>query len=138
MCVFVCVCECAFVCMCMHVCVCACACACACVCVCVCVCVSILYTQVQATVVGFLASIAAVIFGWIPEGQFRLGHAVVLCASSVATAFIASLLLGGSPGPGSHRGGADPPAGGGFSPGGTYKDLDIAFHFYANIIVVVM
>lgn len=50
--------------------------------------------QVQATVVGFLASIAAVIFGWIPEGHFRLGHAVLLCASSVATAFIASLLLG--------------------------------------------
>uniref|UniRef100_A0A4W4FMT9 Solute carrier family 41 member n=1 Tax=Electrophorus electricus TaxID=8005 RepID=A0A4W4FMT9_ELEEL len=50
--------------------------------------------QVQATVVGFLASIAAVIFGWIPEGQFRMGHAVLLCASSVATAFIASLLLG--------------------------------------------
>lgn len=57
--------------------------------VCVYVCV-----QVQATVVGFLASIAAVIFGWLPEGQFRLGHAVLLCASSVATAFIASLLLG--------------------------------------------
>ncbi|XP_031731786.1 solute carrier family 41 member 1 [Anarrhichthys ocellatus] len=50
--------------------------------------------QVQATVVGFLASIAAVIFGWIPEGHFNLGHAVLLCASSVATAFIASLLLG--------------------------------------------
>ncbi|XP_017305926.1 solute carrier family 41 member 1 [Ictalurus punctatus] len=50
--------------------------------------------QVQATVVGFLASIAAVIFGWIPEGQFKIGHAVLLCASSVATAFIASLLLG--------------------------------------------
>ncbi|XP_077582132.1 solute carrier family 41 member 1 [Stigmatopora nigra] len=50
--------------------------------------------QVQATVVGFLASIAAVIFGWIPEGHFRLGHAVLLCASSVATAFIASLILG--------------------------------------------
>ncbi|MED6239831.1 hypothetical protein ATANTOWER_011817 [Ataeniobius toweri] len=49
---------------------------------------------VQATVVGFLASIAAVIFGWLPEGQFKLGHAVLLCASSVATAFIASLLLG--------------------------------------------
>lgn len=56
---------------------------------CMCVCV-----QVQATVVGFLASIAAVIFGWIPEGHFRLGHAVLLCASSVATAFIASLVLG--------------------------------------------
>lgn len=52
------------------------------------------WVQVQATVVGFLASIAAVIFGWIPEGHFRLGHAVLLCASSVATAFIASLLLG--------------------------------------------
>ncbi|KAJ4927610.1 hypothetical protein JOQ06_015335 [Pogonophryne albipinna] len=50
--------------------------------------------QVQATVVGFLASIAAVIFGWIPEGHFRLDHAVLLCASSVATAFIASLILG--------------------------------------------
>uniref|UniRef100_A0A8C9W3A2 Solute carrier family 41 member n=1 Tax=Scleropages formosus TaxID=113540 RepID=A0A8C9W3A2_SCLFO len=50
--------------------------------------------QVQATVVGFLASIAAVIFGWIPEGHFKLGHAVLLCASSVSTAFIASLLLG--------------------------------------------
>uniref|UniRef100_A0A9J8AMV4 Solute carrier family 41 member n=1 Tax=Cyprinus carpio carpio TaxID=630221 RepID=A0A9J8AMV4_CYPCA len=49
--------------------------------------------QVQATVVGFLASIAAVIFGWIPEGNFKMGHAILLCASSVATAFIASLLL---------------------------------------------
>lgn len=55
---------------------------------------SIYLVQVQATVVGFLASVAAVIFGWIPEGHFRLGHAVLLCASSVATAFIASLLLG--------------------------------------------
>ncbi|XP_005529378.1 PREDICTED: solute carrier family 41 member 1 isoform X1 [Pseudopodoces humilis] len=50
--------------------------------------------QVQATVVGFLASIAAVVFGWIPDGHFSLAHAVLLCASSVATAFIASLVLG--------------------------------------------
>ncbi|XP_038605328.1 solute carrier family 41 member 1 isoform X2 [Tachyglossus aculeatus] len=50
--------------------------------------------QVQATVVGFLASIAAVIFGWIPDGHFSVGHAILLCASSVATAFIASLILG--------------------------------------------
>ncbi|NWY03312.1 S41A1 protein, partial [Nothoprocta ornata] len=52
--------------------------------------------QVQATVVGFLASIAAVIFGWIPDGHFSIDHAVLLCASSVATAFIASLVLGKS------------------------------------------
>lgn len=44
--------------------------------------------------VGFLASIAAVIFGWIPDGHFSIDHAVLLCASSVATAFIASLVLG--------------------------------------------
>ncbi|XP_029429148.1 solute carrier family 41 member 1 [Rhinatrema bivittatum] len=50
--------------------------------------------QVQATVVGFLASIAAVVFGWIPDGHFYVDHAVLLCASSVATAFIASLVLG--------------------------------------------
>ncbi|XP_078717174.1 solute carrier family 41 member 2 isoform X1 [Lampetra fluviatilis] len=50
--------------------------------------------QVQATVVGFLAAIAAVIMGWIPEGNFDLHHAVLLCASSVATAFVASLILG--------------------------------------------
>ncbi|OWK54072.1 Solute carrier family 41 member 1 [Lonchura striata] len=50
--------------------------------------------QVQATVVGFLASIAAVVFGWIPDGHFSMDHAVLLCASSVATAFIASLILG--------------------------------------------
>lgn len=56
-------------------------------------------SQVQATVVGFLASIAAVVFGWIPDGHFNFDHAVLLCASSVATAFIASLVLGESPTP---------------------------------------
>ncbi|XP_064417879.1 solute carrier family 41 member 2 [Latimeria chalumnae] len=50
--------------------------------------------QVQATMVGFLAAVAAVILGWIPEGKFHLGYAVLLCSSSVATAFIASLLQG--------------------------------------------
>lgn len=50
--------------------------------------------QVQATVIGFLAAVAAVILGWIPEGKFQIGHAVLLCSSSVATAFIASMLQG--------------------------------------------
>ncbi|XP_073507656.1 solute carrier family 41 member 2 isoform X2 [Phyllobates terribilis] len=50
--------------------------------------------QVQATVVGFLAAVAAVILGWIPEGKYRLDHAILLCSSSVVTAFIASLLQG--------------------------------------------
>ncbi|XP_063010404.1 solute carrier family 41 member 2 isoform X2 [Melospiza melodia melodia] len=50
--------------------------------------------QVQATVVGFLAAVAAVILGWIPEGKYHFDHSVLLCSSSVATAFIASLLQG--------------------------------------------
>ncbi|KAK2503400.1 hypothetical protein MC885_000122, partial [Smutsia gigantea] len=48
--------------------------------------------QVQATVVGFLAAVAAIILGWIPEGKYYLNHSILLCSSSVATAFIASLL----------------------------------------------
>ncbi|KPP68338.1 solute carrier family 41 member 2-like [Scleropages formosus] len=50
--------------------------------------------QVQAAVVGFLAAVAAVILGWIPNGGFQLSHTVLLCSSSVATAFTASLLQG--------------------------------------------
>lgn len=50
--------------------------------------------QCQALVIGFLASIAAVIFGWVPSGIFNLQHTLILCASSVGTAFTASLLLG--------------------------------------------
>ncbi|KAK7129734.1 hypothetical protein R3I94_009323 [Phoxinus phoxinus] len=50
--------------------------------------------QAQATVIGFLAAVAAVVLGWIPEGKFQFGHAVLLCSSSVATAFIASMLQG--------------------------------------------
>ncbi|XP_023668376.1 solute carrier family 41 member 2 isoform X1 [Paramormyrops kingsleyae] len=51
--------------------------------------------QVQATVVGFLAAMAATALGSIPEGKFQMGHALLLCSSSVATAFISSLLQGG-------------------------------------------
>lgn len=52
------------------------------------------FFKVQATVVGFLAAVAAIILGWIPEGKYYLDHSILLCSSSVATAFIASLLQG--------------------------------------------
>lgn len=50
--------------------------------------------QCQAVLVGFLAAMAAVAMGWIPEGQFDIHHALLLCASSVLTASSASLVLG--------------------------------------------
>ncbi|XP_012136381.1 solute carrier family 41 member 1-like [Megachile rotundata] len=49
--------------------------------------------QCQATVVGLLASIAAVVLGWIPEAQFDIHHALLLCASALSTASIASFIL---------------------------------------------
>lgn len=50
-------------------------------------------TQCQAIVVGFLASVAAVVMGWIPEGHFDLLHALLLCAAALVTASLASLIL---------------------------------------------
>lgn len=50
--------------------------------------------QCQATVVGFLASLFAMVIGWIPEGVFSWRHALLLCASSLLTASVASLVLG--------------------------------------------
>ncbi|CAL4077647.1 unnamed protein product [Meganyctiphanes norvegica] len=50
--------------------------------------------QCQAIVVGFLASVAAVVMGWIPEGDFHFLHALLLCASSLVTASFASFILG--------------------------------------------
>lgn len=50
--------------------------------------------QCQAVVVAFLAALAAVIMGWVPEGEFDLHHAMLLCASSVLTASVASFVLG--------------------------------------------
>lgn len=50
--------------------------------------------QCQAVLVGFLAAMAAVAMGWIPDGQFDIHHALLLCASSVLTASSASFVLG--------------------------------------------
>ncbi|KAG7154487.1 Solute carrier family 41 member 1-like [Homarus americanus] len=49
--------------------------------------------QCQAIVVGFLASVAAVVMGWIPEGHFDFLHALLLCAAALVTASLASLIL---------------------------------------------
>nr|XP_056716121.1 solute carrier family 41 member 3 isoform X1 [Euleptes europaea] len=50
--------------------------------------------QTQATVVGLLAAVVAVLFKAIAKGYVELNQAAMLCASSVTTAFIAALSLG--------------------------------------------
>lgn len=50
--------------------------------------------QGQAIVVGFLASVVAMIMGWIPDGVFKFQHGLLLCASSMCTASLASFILG--------------------------------------------
>lgn len=51
-------------------------------------------TQVQATVVGLLAAVAALLLGAVSRQELDLVKAEVLCASSVITAFLAAFALG--------------------------------------------
>ncbi|KAK0064111.1 solute carrier family 41 member 1 isoform X1 [Biomphalaria pfeifferi] len=53
-----------------------------------------LLKMAQAIVVGFLSSLTAMVLGWIPKGDFNIQHGLLLCASSVFTAALASLILG--------------------------------------------
>lgn len=55
---------------------------------------NLILTQAQALVVAALASAAAVVFRWIPSDRFNIHHAFLMCASSLITASLASLLLG--------------------------------------------
>ncbi|XP_077488149.1 solute carrier family 41 member 1-like isoform X2 [Amblyomma americanum] len=50
--------------------------------------------QCQATVVSLLASLFAVMMGFITERRFDMRNALMLCASSLVTASVASLVLG--------------------------------------------
>ncbi|KAM6937874.1 solute carrier family 41 member 2 [Xenentodon cancila] len=50
--------------------------------------------QLQATVLGLLASLMATLLGWMAEGKMPFNHIVLLCSTSVSTAFLASLFQG--------------------------------------------
>ena len=50
--------------------------------------------QCQGIVVGFVASIVAVIMDFMKGGELDFDHTLLLCASAVVTASIASFLLG--------------------------------------------
>uniref|UniRef100_A0A667XFY4 Solute carrier family 41 member n=1 Tax=Myripristis murdjan TaxID=586833 RepID=A0A667XFY4_9TELE len=56
--------------------------------------IDVFCSQLQATVLGLLAALMATALGWMMEGEMLLNHATLLCAASIATAFMASLLQG--------------------------------------------
>lgn len=53
-----------------------------------------LILQLQATVLGLIASLMATVLGWMAEGKMPFHHVAILCSTSVCTAFMASLLQG--------------------------------------------
>jgi solute carrier family 41 len=51
-------------------------------------------TQAQAIIVGFLASVGAILLEWFAQKEFVIQNVLVLIAGSVSTASFASLILG--------------------------------------------
>jgi len=55
---------------------------------------NLILVQCQGIVVGFLASLCGLAMGWIPKGEgHHYEHALLLCASSIVTASLASFTL---------------------------------------------
>jgi len=55
---------------------------------------NLVLVQCQGIVVGFLASLAGMAMGWAPVGKLDYDHGLLLCASAVVTASLASFILG--------------------------------------------
>lgn len=55
---------------------------------------NLILVQCQGIVVGFLASLAGMAMGWAPVGKLDYDHGLLLCASAVVTASLASFVLG--------------------------------------------
>ncbi|KAI6217452.1 hypothetical protein M3Y99_01767000 [Aphelenchoides fujianensis] len=51
--------------------------------------------QTQAIIVTFLATGATMLLAWVPRGNIDFSHAVLICASSLTTASLASFFLSG-------------------------------------------
>merc|ERR1719481_2081493 len=54
---------------------------------------NLVLVQCQGIVVGFLASLCGLAMGWIPSGKAHYEQALMLCASSIVTASLASFVL---------------------------------------------
>ena len=54
---------------------------------------NLILVQCQGIVVGFLASLCGLAMGWLPSGKANYEQALLLCASAVVTASLASFVL---------------------------------------------
>jgi len=54
---------------------------------------NLILVQCQGIVVGFLASLCGLAMGWVPSGKAHYEQALLLCASSIVTASLASFVL---------------------------------------------